>query len=378
MHSISYGNALLYLKGETLTLLTKLGLRFAHVLFALISIISAQAFAEPSVQGIDRILKTIVSHNIVQYTYVLRINVDASSYTDSAFTVTTTNPDIVIVQNKVQLGNIDAGSFVRTTNSFSIRHNITKPFNWQDLVFKFEGKVAGISGDALDEATPQIGPVTFLELAGRPGHEGYYPIKSATPPSGKKVFLRATIFGQPTDPRYQFIDSNEQVLLEGQLFNTGDEEFKSPNYVAEVTIPDEPYRIKIVVNNADNSELAVNSFRTFTPATYAVNLSTNKTLLKRGKYGVLKIALSSPVQTGRLIVELILPDGLTGLSRNGRTSSRVKWSLILQPDQLKVLKSLLRADERLEPFTTYTATVITYFKDQPDIRQVSTQDFRVD
>lgn len=384
MQSINYKLKIFDIKAEKFTLFTRLGMNFIHVLFILLCVASTAAFAKPEVQGIDLIKKTTVSGNIEEDTYVLRINVDPSSYTNSAFTVTTKTPDIQIIQNKVQLGNIDAGSFILTTNSFSIRRNVTKQFSDADLVFTFEGEVTGIASGTRDENTPQIGPITFLELSGRPGHEGYYPSKSASPPAGKKVFLRVTIFGKPAGQKYQLIGNNQKVLSEGPLFNEGDENDKSLNYEAEVTIPDEPYRIKIVVKNPDNSELTQTSFKTFakfTPATYAVNFRTSNASLRRGKYGGIKMTISNNDHKGDLIVELMLPDGFTFYTPRGRTDlngSRFTKSYTLHINQVKYLRLFFKVNEKLESFTKHTVTVVTYFSDQPEIKQTFTQEFEVD
>jgi hypothetical protein len=81
----------------------------------------------------------------------------------------------------------------------------------------------------------------FVELGGRPGHQGYFKTKRPLIP-GQVMIAEATMFGSPQSVRFQLIQKNGKPFPGGtelvQLYGSSRD-----NYYLRVKIPDKPFRV---------------------------------------------------------------------------------------------------------------------------------------
>jgi hypothetical protein len=105
----------------------------------------------------------------------------------------------------------------------------------------------------------------FVELGGRPGHQGYFKTKRPLIP-GQEMIAEATIFGSPQNVRFQLIQKN------GKPFPGGTElvrlsEGGGDNYYLKVRVPNKPFRVLVSGKDAKGKSFQRTNGFTITPDT---------------------------------------------------------------------------------------------------------------
>lgn len=281
----------------------------AALAFLLLLSVCASTIAAPSVQGVDLVNSVRVDRTNFDYTFVARVKIDASSYSNASFVVTSGATGISVRKSTVSLGSVDAGTSIRTQDTFIIRQDRTVPFDYKALTFTFNGTVTGIG----TEATPvQIGTVTFVEQAGRPGHPATLPISSENPEAGTQTMLKADVFGNPIGVNYQCVSANGQLLSQGQLSDSKSIHADSTAYFTTITVPNQPFRIRLLAQSAGGEVVSWQSARLMTPPQYSIRLIPAKSFLDKGEATSIKFRLVSSHGSGNYVISLKLPPGFTG------------------------------------------------------------------
>lgn len=95
--------------------------------------------------------------------------------------------------------------------------------------------------------------VAFVEIAGRPGHEGYFPIQGS-PIQGASAVVRVRLFGPVGTAQIKFISSSGATLAVVPVSRSAGNDPTSPVFYGPVQIPYQVFRV--VVGGTDQSGAA--------------------------------------------------------------------------------------------------------------------------
>ena len=94
---------------------------------------------------------------------------------------------------------------------------------------------------ARDESAPMFDRLQFVELGGRPGHEGWFPLGREIRP-GETVECSAELDGRVSDVAFKFVSGDGQVLADASLRLEDDSE---TNYFGRCLVPRVPFRVRV-------------------------------------------------------------------------------------------------------------------------------------
>jgi hypothetical protein len=305
------------------------------------------ASAAPNVEGFDLVSSVRTGRTTFNYTYTLRFQVDNQNYSGASFTMTSTNPATTVVQGNVPLGNLDAETFIRTTSTFTIQQDRTAPFDPTALHFAFAGTVAGVASGA---SNVQIGTVDFLVQAGRPLHEGNFPMQTANPVAGATLFLRADVFGSVSSVSFQFVSPSNQTLASGPMTMAPTSLASVPRYLSAVAIPSQPFRIQITAVDKSGVSTTRTSATVYNPSPLDIQIAPSAAEVPRGQAIPTQIVLSSVTANGAYNVSLLVPAGWA--------NSSGAWTVTLTPGAASTINTTLTAPSTGQPYTYYTLTAV--------------------
>ncbi|MGV7222081.1 MAG: ankyrin repeat domain-containing protein [Nitrospinales bacterium] len=105
----------------------------------------------------------------------------------------------------------------------------------------------------------------FVELGGRPGHQGYFKTKRPLIP-GQEMIAEATVFGSPQNVRFQLIQKNGKPFPGGtklERLGVGG----SDDYYLKVRVPKKPFRVLVSGKDANGKPFQRTNGFTITPDT---------------------------------------------------------------------------------------------------------------
>lgn len=309
------------------------GRAFGVLIAILAAIGCARSFAAPSVEGFDLVSSSRSGRTTFNYTYTLRVRADARAYSSGTFTVTSTNTATGVVKGTVALGAVDAGDFVRTADTFVIQQDRLTPFDPSALHFSFAGNVVGTTAGP---ANLRVGPIVFLEEAGRPGHGGSFPLQGP-PTQGTSFMLRAEVYGQVSSVGYSFLDTDGNTLASGPLIsNPTGATLPANHFVAPVTVPAQPFSILISASGSDGQPLMYQTAKVFNPPNYSLRIIPSPAVLAPGQSVGLSLQLSSSGASGAFTLTLLLPSGFGG-------GGGGPWDVTLSPGQTTTVTTNITA-----------------------------------
>jgi hypothetical protein len=94
---------------------------------------------------------------------------------------------------------------------------------------------------AADDAAPDFIAFRFVEMGGRPGHEGWFPIDRELK-KGETIECSAVVSGRVTALQFAFVTRDEQPMSTVYLQQ---EEGPDSDYYGRCLIPDRPFRIVV-------------------------------------------------------------------------------------------------------------------------------------
>jgi hypothetical protein len=305
------------------------------------------ASALPDVEGFDLVSSVRTGRTTFNYTYTLRFQVDNQNYSGASFTVTSTKPATTVVQGNVPVGNLDAESFIRTKSTFTIQQDRTVPFDPTALHFAFAGTVAGVASGA---SNLQIGTVDFLVQAGRPLHEGNFPLQTANPVAGSTLFLRADVFGSVSSAAFRFVSPSNQTLAAGSMTMAPTSLTSVPRYLAAVVIPSQPFQIQITAVDPKGASTTRTSATMYTPSPFDIQIAPSSAEVPRGQTIPTQIVVRSVTARGQYNVSLLTPAGWA--------NSAGAWTVTLTPGVASTINTTLTAPATGQPYTYYTLTAV--------------------
>jgi len=295
--------------------------------------------AEPTVVGYELVSSVRVSRTLFDFTYRVQIEGDVHSLRNAELVVTSNRSATQVFDGTIAVGDLDAGRFVRPSDTFTIRQDRTVAFDRNALSFTFSGQESGVATapDGL-----RIGPLEFVESGGRPDHEGTFPIQGANPTAGAEISMQVDVYGDVVHASYEMLDGTGQVLIHGVLSRTPDE-LNSPCFAASVTIPGVPFRVAIVALGTNSEALSWQS-ALYTPPTTALHIAPATAILTKGQTIPLILHVTSSA-TGTWSVRLQLPPGFTG--------NAGPWVVTVSPGQTSDVSTTLTAPASGKPFARY-------------------------
>jgi hypothetical protein len=108
-------------------------------------------------------------------------------------------------------------------------------------------------------AEVKVVDVSFTEIAGRPGHEGLFPLNSS-PIAGQRNVLLARVLGNPKDVQVRFVSTSGILLGSYSLNRPSSSQYSSLNFFGEVTVPAEPF--KMFLSGVDSNGVTFSSEQT--------------------------------------------------------------------------------------------------------------------
>ncbi len=301
--------------------------------------------AAPTVEGFDLVSTTRTGRTAYDYTYRLRVRGDMQSYKMASFTVSSAVATTKVVDAAVTVEGIDAGAFIRPSDTFTIRQDRLVAFDSKALTFSFFGQPMGL-GTGVD--APRIGPLTFLEDGGRPEHEGSFPIQGESPLGGINIVMRMNIYGNVGAASYRFLSASSAVLAEAALIRAYPQDAESTEFIAGVTTPLEPFTVEIVaIGEADSQQVVWRSARLYRPPALALRILPAHARLARGEEVdvTLRITPATGIR-GDYKVLLSLPAELSG--------QKGPWVVSLRTGLVTEVTTRLTASTLPETFGPYT------------------------
>lgn len=326
-----------------LLVLATRGARLGSLVLGLV--LPALVNANPSIEGYDLVSSVRVDRTIFDYSYRVRLQGDAYTYANATVTVAPKSvvTGTVVTKPLVTIGQLDAGSFVRTSDVFTIRQDRTYAFDPSQLILRFAG-TPDLGSSAAGAA--RVGAVAFVEDGGRPGHEGTFKIQGGDPPAGAARGLTADVYGSPNAVTYQMLSATGSVLVQGSMLLVD-----TSRYIAEVSVPTVPFQLQVSATGADGKVSRWASSRLFTPAPFDLRISPASAALDKGESVQLTLVVKSASASGAYVLSLLLPAGFTA----GASS----WVVNLSPGQSAQVITTLVAPLNSEnlKFSTLVATI---------------------
>lgn len=275
------------------------------IIGSLVLMFSLGTQAKPSIEGIDLVSTTRFDRTKFDYKFALRVKGDTKHYDTGTFTATMVAPGSTLLNNKINTGRIDSGSFFRSADTITIRHDRTFPFDRSKLTFTFTGK---LSASSIPSVGPTIGRVNFHEFGGRPGHEGSVPIRTEDPIAGTSLALEATIFDNVNVAQYTFRNAS------GGILSTGNLPLLSPElylFVVNIVIPTTKFTVEVKATGTDGKSNVWQS-RLYTPQTFTARLEPATGVFTYGQTIPAKIVATSTTASGDYTVSLLRPSDFAG------------------------------------------------------------------
>ncbi len=107
---------------------------FLAIAISLFTISFAQAFQIASNQLQE---KQRVGRTLYEYTYTVSVLNDGNGATAVSATISSINPNTIIVDGQVNFGDVTAGSTVPSTDTFTIRQDRSYTFNPANIVWNY-------------------------------------------------------------------------------------------------------------------------------------------------------------------------------------------------------------------------------------------------
>jgi len=307
----------------------------------------SSAEAMPSVEGFDLISSTRIDATAVAYTYSLRIRGDDIPYTGATVAVSSRSPSVMVTKSNVQVGNVDAGTFVRTSDTFEIRLDGQTSLNPAKLKFV----VFGLPTESVPGKV-QFGAVEFLEPTGRAGHQVSGPIQTSGPRAGSVGLLRATICDATSTVSFDLLDTTGAGIGSGGMVNTAE----TPCwYFAAVDIPRVPFYVRIKAATLGGTADSWTSSQQYQPLRFALSADAGSRSASAGIVMIpITIRISDSTVEGDYTVEAILPSGVEAVS--GVASWRV--ALRVGSEASPVFRLMVRPAQ--DPGSSFTLLVKAY------------------
>lgn len=307
--------------------------------------------AKPTIEGFDLVNSVRISRAVFDYSYRVRIQGDAYTYTGVVVTVMTKKPisGTTVTKSTVSVDKLDAGAFIFTSDTFTVRQDRTVAFDPSNISLVFSGVA---QSNASTAGFAQVGAVTFVETSGRPGHEGSFPIQGSDPTAGGLFGIMANVFGAPTNVSFQLIGNSGNVLAQGVMLN--EDKFI---YIAPVTIPNVPFNLSITATGSNGSTSNWTSSRLYNPPAYTLSIVPSTAILDTHAPVPLALVVNSTGASGTYNLSLTLPAGFSA----GQTS----WAVNIGAGQGIQVSTTLTAPPNGPHYQRYTLVATITSKINP-------------
>lgn len=169
----------------------------------------------PQVVQLEQVAATRVDRTQYDYTFAIHLRGSGLDIKDGRFTVTAVGEGSTVRDGVATFASLNAGRYQVLSDTITIRHDRTKPFDASKIAFDFGGTIAAQARTGT--TAPRIADVSFSAFGGRPGHEGYFRINSSEPTAGQQLELSVVIRGADSAASYQLLSTSGAVISRGAL-----------------------------------------------------------------------------------------------------------------------------------------------------------------
>lgn len=332
-----------------------LGLRI--ITLATAAVAGMPAWADPEVEGIDLVSAVRVDRTRFDYTYSLRVRGDARSYLDGTFTVSSIVNGTAVVKPLVAVGRIDAGEFLRTTDTFTIRQDRQVLFDKSNLRLTFNGQLLPAS-DSSRSGVPAVAGVELLEVRPIPGHSARTTAIQGPPTAGGSIGVRATLIGEIASATASMLSLDGALLASSSLIPFGAKGAHHGRFV----VPASPFVLAIKVTGLNGSSVQWES-KSFTPAPLTVRLMPESAVVRFSKPMQIQVEVISGGVNGDYNFSFRqLPPGFR--------VSNMNWTQFIHPGR-SVLSVQITPPISGDPFSFHTLSLVVSPKSNPAVEHVS-------
>ena len=300
------------------------------------------ASAVPIVEGFDLVSSSRTTRTSTDFVYRIRVRGDSSSYSGANILVTSNATATKIIDDTVNIGDFDAGRFLRPLDTFTIRQDRTTPFNRLSLQFAFSGEVTGVGAGP---SPMQVGALEFLEPGGRPEHEASFPIQGSNPPAGAALGMAVDVYGNVASASYGFLNASGQNITLAALARSPAGDTTSPRFFALVTIPSEPFRVEINGMGSAGEKLTWRS-SLYQPTPTGLKILPAKGLLAKNELVQVRLQVQSALGGRSYSLRLLLPPEFAGNSG--------PWVINAVAGKTIEVATTIKAPSAGEDYTFYT------------------------
>lgn len=202
----------------------------------------------PEIVQLEQVAATRVDRTKFDYTFAIHLRGSGLDIKDGRFTVTAVGDGSTVRDGVASLASLSAGRYQVLSDTITIRHDRTKPFDASKIAFDFGGTIA--TQARTGTTAPRIASVSFSAFGGRPGHEGYFRIDSSEPTAGQQVELSVLIRGTDATATYQLLSTSGAVISGAALVHPS---VDLDEHVAQIEVPSQDFVISVVATAPDGA-----------------------------------------------------------------------------------------------------------------------------
>lgn len=208
----------------------------------------------PQVVQLEQVAATRVDRTQYDYTFAVHLRGSGLDIKDGRFTVTAVGEGSTVRDGVATFTSLNAGRYQVLSDTITIRHDRTRPFDASKIAFDFNGTIA--VQVTTGSTAPRIANVSFSAFGGRPGHEGYFKIDSSDPAAGQQVELTAVVRGSTGSASFQLVTPGGTPISGADLIppKSGRDEFN-----ALTTVPNQDFIVRVVATAPDGARATWNS-----------------------------------------------------------------------------------------------------------------------
>ncbi len=207
-----------------------------------------------------------VSRTEIEYTYSAKLTNTDDNANNVTATVTSASENTVIIDGELSFGDVPNGYTVTSQDTFTIRQNRRFAFDPADLTWS-----------ASDDRPLELLSHEFVELRGRKGHQGLFPLFS-TPTSG------SAIVHTTTNKNLKELTITVVTDFGDTRFNTLNEKADNDkkNFYTDVVLPSTPFKLQFKMTS-ERDEIVIVESDVILPSPFTLFLSSETHNFSPGK-----------------------------------------------------------------------------------------------
>lgn len=202
----------------------------------------------PQIVQLEQVAATRVDRTQYDYTFAIHLRGSGLDIKDGRLTVTAVGDGSTVRDGAATFASLNAGRYQVLSDTITIRHDRTKPFDASKIAFDFGGTIA--AQVTTGSTAPRIANVSFSAFGGRPGHEGYFKINSSEPTGGQQLELTVVIRGAGASASYQLLSPSGTVISGAALAHPW---VDRDDHIAQIQVPNQDFVVGVAATAPDGA-----------------------------------------------------------------------------------------------------------------------------